>query len=242
VSELELSIVLPCFNEREAVAPLAAELHAVLRKLDREFEILFVDDCSNDGTRRALAELERRYPELRVVEHVRNAGESAAQATGFRSARGEVVVTMDSDGQNDPADVPRLLEALERSGCDCVSGVRVVREDDWVRRVSSRVANRVRTWLTGGGVTDAGCTYRALRREALAEVPVFDGMHRFLPALLRAQGYEIAELEVGHRPRTTGQSKYGIGNRLWRGLLDCFAVRWYQARAIDARRARGADV
>jgi len=239
VSEPELSVVLPCFNEREAVGPLTAELHAALQRTGRSFEIVFVDDCSTDGSREVLRELHEKYPELRVIEHAVNCGESAAQATGFRNARGAVVITMDSDGQNDPADIPRLLAALGDGGLDCVSGVRRTREDDWLRRISSRIANRFRAALTGEGVSDAGCTYRALRRHALREVPVWNGMHRFLPTMLRAQGYAIGEIEVHHRPRVTGQSKYGVGNRLWRGILDCLAMRWYQARVVPGRRTSG---
>jgi len=238
VSDPEVSVVLPCFEERDALEPLAAELHAALRATGRSFELVFVDDDSRDGSRELLHQLFLRYRELRVVEHAVNCGESAAQATGFLAARGEVVITMDSDGQNDPADIPRFLAALAETGSDCVSGVREVREDDWLRRASSRVANRVRTWLTGEGVSDAGCTYRAVRRAALTEVPVFNGMHRFLPALLRAQGFATREIAVHHRPRTTGRSKYGVGNRAWRGLVDCFAVRWYQKRAVVGARMR----
>jgi len=236
VTAVEISVVLPCFNERDAVTGLTFELCTVLRKIGRPFEILYVDDCSTDGSARVLERLAPDVPELRVLRHARNWGESAAQATGFRAARGAIVVTMDSDGQNDPGDIPRFLAALD-AGCDCVSGVRRRREDDWLRRISSRIGNRVREWLTGAAVSDAGCTYRALRREALGELPVFNGLHRFLPTLLEAQGYVLAELEVNHRPRLTGQAKYGVGNRAWRGLLDCLAVRWYQQRAIAGRRS-----
>jgi len=237
---LEISAVLPCFEEREAVGPLTDELLAALRATGRSFEILYVDDCSGDGTSEALAALAARHAEVRVVRHARNCGESAAQATGFALARGAIVFTLDSDGQNDPADIPRFLAALAR-GADCVSGVRRRREDDALRRLSSRIANGFRTWLTGPGVSDAGCTYRALRREALREVVVFNGMHRWLPTMLRAQGYALAEIEVHHRPRRTGRSKYGVGNRLWRGLLDCLALRWYQRRAVPGQRTRPAE-
>ena len=145
MSEPEISVVLPCFNEREAVGPLSAELHAVLLRSGRSFEIVFVDDCSSDGTREVLAELRLKYAELRVVEHALNCGESAAQATGFRYASGAIVITMDSDGQNDPADIPLFLAALGAGGFDCVSGVRRTREDDWLRRISSKIANRFRS-------------------------------------------------------------------------------------------------
>ena len=179
-----------------------------------------------------------KYPSLRVVKHRVNSGESAAQATGFRAACGELIVTMDADQQNDPADIPALLEALTPETA-CVCGVRRSREDDFVKRASSRLANAFRNFVTGDRIRDAGCTFRVIRRRALAEVPVFNGMHRFLPSLLRAQGYRVAEIFVNHRPRTRGSSKYGIGNRLWRGIRDCFAMRWYRARAVPADRIEG---
>jgi dolichol-phosphate mannosyltransferase len=142
---------------------------------------------------------------------------------------------MDADGQNDPESIPELLAALP--GFDCVAGVRRRREDNWVKRVSSKIANGFRNAITGDRISDSGCTFRALRREALAEVPVFNGMHRFLPSLLRFQGYRVTEIAVRHRPRTTGVSKYGVGNRLFRGIRDCFAMRWYRRRAVPGRRA-----
>jgi hypothetical protein len=142
---------------------------------------------------------------------------------------------MDSDGQNDPRDIPRLLAALE--DVDCVCGVRALRRDGWVRRASSAIGNGFRRLVTGDRISDAGCTYRALRRAALEELPVFNGMHRFLPTLLRVQGYSLCEIPVGHRPRSAGESKYGIGNRMWRGIADCLAMRWFARRALRGGRA-----
>lgn len=231
----QVSVVLPVFNEAESLPPLLAEIAAALRGCGRTFEIIAVDDASTDGSLAVLKELRGRHPELRVLRHRRNCGQSAAFAAGFAHARGEVVVTLDADGQNDPADIPALLAALQ-PGVDCVTGVRVQRQDSFVKRVSSRVANAYRNWITGDRVTDAGCTFRAVRRAALREVPVFNGLHRFLPTILRRQGFTVAELPVNHRPRTRGVSKYGVSNRLWRGLRDCFAMRWYAARAIPADR------
>ena len=229
-----LSVVLPCFNEEECVGPLMEELDRVLSSLGTEHEVLFVNDASTDGTAAVLDELAARYPYVRVITHSVNCGESAGQATGFREARGEIVITMDTDQQNDPADIPRLLEALE--GVDGVCGVRRNRRDDWVKRVSSRLANRFRRWVTADPFTDAGCAYRALRREALAEIPVFNGMHRFLPTMMLEQGFEVIEIDVNHRPRSGGESKYGVGNRLFRGLVDCVAMRWYMRRVFPGRR------
>jgi glycosyltransferase involved in cell wall biosynthesis len=234
--EIEISVVLPCFNEAESLEPLTGELYDVLRALGRSFEIIFVNDASIDSSPEVLRQLERRYPELRAVHHVVNCGESAAQATGFQRARGEIVITMDSDGQNDPGDLPRLLDAID--DVDAVCGVRRRREDTWVKRISSRVANGFRNAITGDRVRDAGCTYRALRRAALREIPVFNGMHRFLPTLLRLQGYRVVEIAVNDRPRTRGVSKYGVGNRLVRGILDCFAMRWWRRRVVPGGRVK----
>lgn len=231
----QVSVVLPVFNEAENLPPLLDEIAGTLRGLGKTFEILAVDDASTDGSVAVLEALRRRHPELRVLRHRRNCGQSAAFASGFAHARGEVVVTLDADGQNDPHDLPALLAALQ-PGVDCVTGIRTRRQDTWVKRLSSRIANAYRNWMTGDRVTDAGCTFRVIRRAALREVPVFNGMHRFLPTLLRWQGFTVVEVPVNHRPRTRGVSKYGVGNRLWRGLRDCLAMRWYAARALPADR------
>ena len=232
---LDLSVVIPVYNEADNLEPLMLELDRVLMALQRRFEVVCVDDRSTDRSPEILRQLQTQRPFLRVVRHRINSGESAAQATGFAAARGEVIITMDADQQNDPADIPALLSAL---GADvaAVCGVRKVREDDWVRRLSSRLANGFRNRVTGDRVTDAGCTYRALRRAALRELPVFNGLHRFLPTLLRYQGYRVVELTVNHRPRTRGTSKYGVGTRLWRGLRDCLAMRWFKARCVRGDR------
>ncbi|CAB1055654.1 Glycosyl transferase, group 2 family [Olavius sp. associated proteobacterium Delta 1] len=144
------------------------------------------------------------------------------------------VVTMDADQQNDPADIPTLLEASKEA--DAVCGIRQNRQDDWVRRISSRIANGFRNWVTQDDIADAGCTFRAVRRVALGEIPVFKGMHRFLPTLLRLQGFKVIEIPVNHRPRTRGESKYGVRNRLFRGLIDCFAILWFRKRCFPANR------
>ena len=235
-TRVDLTVVIPVYNEAANLEPLMLELEQALRQTDRSFEVVCVDDRSTDRSLEVLRELQATRPFLRIARHRVNSGESAAQATGFARARGDIVITMDADQQNDPADLPRLLAAL---GPDvaAVCGVRGVREDNWVRRISSRIANGFRNAMTGDRVADAGCTYRALRRSALEELPVFNGLHRFLPTILRYRGYRVVELNVNHRPRTRGQSKYGIGNRLWRGLADCFAMRWYRTRCVRGDRA-----
>ena len=236
---VEISVVVPVFNESPNLEPLMVELEQALRSLNRPYEVICVDDKSTDDSLTVLRNLRATRPWLRVARHRLNSGESAAEATGFQHAQGEVVITIDADQQNDPADIPRLLAAMA-PGTAAVCGVRRVREDDWVRRLSSRLANAFRNAVTGDRIADAGCTYRALRRDALREVPVFNGMHRFLPTILRIQGCHVVEILVNHRPRTRGQSKYGVGNRLWRGLRDCMAMRWYRARRIVADRVEAA--
>lgn len=234
-----LSVVIPAYNEVDNVAPLVAEVAAALAAVEGGFEIVVVDDASTDGTAQALRALD--HPCLYPVFHCINCGQSAAVASGFHAARGQWVATLDGDGQNDPADLPAMLERVIAEGADCVTGVRRRRRDNLVRRLSSRVANRFRDWITGDRVTDSGCGVRVVRRTALAEVPVFNGMHRFLPTLLRAQGFTVVEHLVNHRERRTGVSKYGVGNRLWRGIRDCFGVRWYLRRAVPADRVERED-
>ena len=235
---IDLSVVIPVHNEEDNLEPLMIELQQALTLTGRTFEVICVDDRSTDGSLAVLERLRAERPYLRVVRHRVNAGESAGQATGFAHARGDVIITMDADQQNDPADIPALLAAL-RDDVSGVCGVRRVREDNWVRRVSSRLANGFRNRVTGDRVSDAGCTYRALRRSALRELPVFNGLHRFIPTLLRYQGCKVEEIVVNHRARTRGKSKYGIGNRLWRGLADCVAMRWYRARCVPYDRVAG---
>ena len=231
---LELSVVIPVLNEEENLEPLLAELFPIMRGLEKPFEVICVDDASRDASVAVLEKTRQEYPELRLARHRFNCGESAAEATGFAVARGEWIVTMDADQQNDPHDIPGMLKAVGDG--DAVCGVRRRREDDWVKRMSSRVANGFRNWVTGDVITDSGCTFRLLRRSALREVPRFNGMHRFLPTLLRLQGYTVKEMLVNHRPRTRGESKYGIGNRAFRGLIDCFAILWWRRRCFPCER------
>lgn len=231
---LRVSLVVPAFDEEESLPVLAREIREALGAAGVPYELVLVDDGSTDGTLEVMRDLAREDPAVRVLRLHPNQGQSAALAAGWQAARAPVVVTLDADLQNDPADVPRLLAALEE-GFDVVSGVRVERRDSWRRRVSSRIANAVRNRLTGDSVTDVGCTLRACRTELLRELPVFAGMHRFLPTLLRLQGGRVTEIPVRHRPRRYGATKYGIHNRLWRGIVDLLVVRWLQRRWIDRR-------
>lgn len=231
-AEPRLSIVVPLYNEEENLPALDGEIRAALAPLGLAYEVLYVDDGSTDGSLTALRSLAAADPRIRILRHRKNAGQSAGLASGFRAARGELVATLDADLQNDPADLPRLLAKLDE-GWDVVSGVRRNRRDSWVRRVSSRIANGVRNWATDEAITDVGCSLKAYRARFLAHLPMFGGMHRFLPTLVRWNGARVTELEVNHRPRLHGVAKYGIGNRLFRALADLMAVRWMRTRWID---------
>jgi dolichol-phosphate mannosyltransferase len=227
---LDLSIVIPVYNERDNIAPLIDEVNAALRPLGRSYEILIVDDGSTDGSDQTLRDLRPTQPHLRVVTFARNAGQTAAMDAGFRRARGEIVVSLDADLQNDPGDIPHLLRELE--GWDGVVGVRQNRCDGLVRRASSRIANYVRNRLSDEDITDTGCSLKAYRRAALSRLVLYRGMHRFLPTLMRMEGFRVRETPVGHRPRRHGRSKYGIRNRLIPSFMDLLAVRWMKRRKL----------
>jgi dolichol-phosphate mannosyltransferase len=229
-----VSVVIPVCNEEDNVVPLAREIEAAFRGR-RPFEILFVDDGSNDGTADAVRTARQEIPEVRLLRHSRRSGQSAAVASGVRRAHGEWIATLDGDGQNDPADFPSMLEALaaaRQAGGDVrlVMGNRVTRRDTWLRRLSSRVANGVRGWLLDDGTPDTGCGIKLMHRDTFLELPFFDHMHRFLPALYQRQGAKVISVPVNHRPRTRGTSKYGLHNRLWVGIVDLYGVMWLKSR------------
>jgi glycosyltransferase involved in cell wall biosynthesis len=230
----KLSVIVPFYNEAESIRPLYEAIVQALAELGVPFEMVFVDDGSKDDTLERATAIARADPRVRIVKFRRNYGQTPAMAAGIEQARGEILVTMDGDLQNDPADIPRLLAELER-GADVVSGVRVDRHDSWTRRASSKIANAVRNWATDERITDVGCSLKAYRAEYLEHLPMFTGMHRFLPTLVRWQGARVAELPVRHRARRHGVGKYGIGNRLFRALADLVAVRWMRTRWINPR-------
>ena len=227
----EVSVVVPVYNESGAAPELAREIAEAFR--GREVEILFVDDCSRDDTRERLAALKAEIPSLRILAHTANAGQSRAVRTGVLAARGDIVVTLDGDGQNDPADAPKLVEALLAGPPDLalVGGERVRRQDSAAKKIASRVGNGVRKRLLKDTANDTGCGLKAFRREAFLRLPYFDHIHRYLPALMLREGYRTAFLPVGHRPRTTGASKYTNLGRLWASLSDLRGVMWLQSRA-----------
>lgn len=229
-----LSVVLPVHNERASLEFVVDELVAVLGA--GPYEIVAVDDGSGDGSRETLVALSRRYPQVRVVGLAGRAGQSAAILAGCAAARGETVVIMDADGQYDPRDVPQLVAALHGNpAAAAVVGYRTRRADGWWRRVQSRVANAVRNWVTGDRVRDTGCGLKVIRREVLAGLPRFDGVHRFLPTLVRREGHVVVEVPVRHRPRRAGRTKYGMWRRAWRGWGDALGVRWLVRRALRYR-------
>jgi len=225
--------VVPVFNEEGAAVPLAEEIAAAFA--DRPHEIVFVDDASRDGTRASLRAAQARLPQLRVLGHRKNAGQSRAVRTGVLAARASVVVTLDGDGQNPPADAPRLADRLRAApeGVALVGGVRQKRQDSGAKRWASRTANGVRKRLLRDQADDTGCGLKAFRREAYLRLPYFDHMHRYLPALMLREGYQIAFEPVGHRPRTSGASKYTNIGRLWASLSDLLGVMWLRTRFRD---------
>jgi len=220
-----ISVVIPLFNEEDNMATLQGELHAALRGL--KYEIVFVDDGSRDCT---VQRVESR-PEVRLLQFEKNAGQSAAMHAGINAARGAVIVLLDGDLQNDPADIPKLLAEIDK-GADLVCGYRARRKDTILKRITSRVANFVRSRFTKDGVRDTGCTLKAMRGECRVALPLFYGMHRFIPALIKGAGYRLVEIPVNHRPRVAGVSKYGLGNRAIKATVDMVGVRWLLSRQV----------
>ncbi len=221
-----VSVIVPLFNEEDNVAILQQELSDALSGLD--YEIIFVDDGSRDQTVARIAKDAR----VQILQFEENAGQSAAMFAGLKATRNEVAVLIDGDLQNDPGDIPRLLEEISR-GADLVCGYRARRQDSLVKRISSRVANFVRSRFTRDGVRDTGCTLKAMRRECIGVLVPFKGMHRFIPALIKGAGYNLVEIPVNHRPRRFGVSKYGLGNRALRATIDMFGVRWLLSRQLN---------
>jgi len=220
------SVVVPLYNEEESVAILQRELTDALSGLD--YEIIFVDDGSKDKTVSQIAP----DPRIRVLRFEKNVGQSGAIFAGLQSIRSEVAVLIDGDLQNDPADIPRLLAEISR-GADLVCGYRAQRKDTLLKRLSSRIANFVRSRFTRDRVRDTGCTLKAMRRDCIGALVPFKGMHRFIPALVKGAGYRVIEVPVNHRPRRFGHSKYGLGNRAVRATVDMFGVRWLLSRRLD---------
>jgi glycosyltransferase involved in cell wall biosynthesis len=226
MTEIAVSVVVPVRNEADNVVPLINEIAAALDSR-WPYEIIYVNDGSTDDTADRLAALMRERTNLRQLRHSQSSGQSAAVRSGVRAARGTIVATLDGDGQNNPAFLPQLIEAImasERVGL--IAGQRLGRKDTGFKRMQSRIANRVRNFVLRDGTRDTGCGLKAFRRDVFLSLPYFDGLHRFLPALVRREGYEIGYVDVVDRPRLSGVSNYGMWDRLWVGIMDLMGVWW----------------
>jgi glycosyltransferase involved in cell wall biosynthesis len=226
-----VSIVVPVRNEAENILPLIEEITAALDGR-HDYEIIYVNDGSTDATAERLAEAVKRWPDVRQIKHTVSTGQSAAVRSGVRAAHGAIVATLDGDGQNDPVFLPELIGAIEKGGAriGLAAGQRVGRKDTGFKKLQSRAANAIRNAILHDGTRDTGCGLKAFRREVFLVLPYFDGLHRFLPALVRREGYEIAYVDVIDRPRRSGVSNYGFFDRLWIGILDLFGVWWLLRR------------
>jgi dolichol-phosphate mannosyltransferase len=228
-----VSIIIPVKDEAAGIQRLAEEVSAVMDRENLEWEAIWVDDGSTDASLRAIKRLNEQDPRHRYLSFKKNAGQSAGLWAGFQSARGDIIATIDGDGQNDPADIPRLAAIISAGEADMVNGYREKRSDNWIRKAASRIANSFRNRMTGKTVRDVGCSTRAFRSECADCLPQFKGMHRFLPTLVRMQGYRLQEVPVNHRKREHGRTKYTINNRLWVGLFDTFGVFWLKHRGFS---------
>jgi glycosyltransferase involved in cell wall biosynthesis len=227
------SLIVAVKDEKENMVPLVREIAAALAERDpSSYEVIFIDDGSRDGTAEELLSLRSALPSLRVLSHGRNLGKSAALRTGIRAAKRDIVVTMDGDGQNDPADIHKLIAPFASGDVKLglVAGQRIKRQDRWSKRVASKLANRLRRWLLNDGARDSVCGWKALRRDLFLAMPYFDNMHRFLIALAIREGYEVRLIDVRDRPRVHGKSKYGNWDRLLVGIPDLFGVAWLSRR------------
>ena len=229
--DIQLSIIAPAFNEVDNVGPLVERIHAVFTPLGYEFEAVIVDDCSTDGTREKLLALARQYPFLRVVRLDKNSGQTAAMDAGFRHARGRIWGTVDADMQNDPGEIPRLMEMLGPD-VDMVNGWRKKRSDNILRLIQTRIANGIRNWLSGENIQDSACSLKVYKRQCLEGLTLYKGMHRFFPTLVKMRGFKVIEVPVSHYPRAHGVTKYKFGSRVIRAFIDLLAVRWMKKRQL----------
>jgi dolichol-phosphate mannosyltransferase len=230
---VDLSVVIPAYNEAESIPLLVDEVCDCLDTV-LDYELVVVDDCSSDATREVLQESRKQHPRLRVLHHGSRSGQSAAICSGVQAARAPLIATLDGDGQNDPVDILNLYRAMERLQDELllVTGYRRQRRDTWLKRVSSRIANRVRAAILKDATPDTGCGLKVFSRATFLALPQFDHMHRFLPALVRRLGGTVLSVDVRHRPRERGKSKYGLHNRLWVGIVDLLGVWWLQRRGF----------
>ena len=232
----EISLVIPCYNEEGNLRELVKAIRAAADPLKIAYEVVITDDCSKDKSWEILKELAASDPRIRVQRFAYNCGESAASFAGLKAARGKYLFTLDADLQNDPKDLPKFLEALKNYDCVCGTRVKVRgKGDNFIKVASSRIANAVRNKLSGEKISDAGCTYRAFKRECIENLKLFEGMHRFMGTLFKIEGFTVTEVPVSNHPRLAGQSKYGVWNRLFASFYDLLAVRWMKKRMLRYR-------
>ena len=231
MNTVEVSVVVPVYNEEKNLPILVPRLAHVLEGIGCPYEMLFVDDGSQDRSRDILKEMAVRFSSLRLLGLKNNSGLSTALLVGMNEARGDILVTLDSDLQNDPGDIPALLQRLNEH--DMATGWRQRREDPWLKKISSKIANTIRNRISGETIKDSACTLRAFKKECIKEIPVFNGMHRFMSTLVKMRGYRVIEVPVTHHPRTFGKSKYNVRNRMIRSFVDLLAVRWMKQRRIE---------
>ena len=238
---MDVSIIIPIKDEEENIDTLAREITSAVGEQPWSWECIWIDDGSEDRSLVLLEQLAKSDRRHRFLSFEKNAGQSAALWAGIQAGTGEIIATLDGDGQNDPADLPRFVDIVRSGGADMANGYRRKREDNLVRKISSRMANHFRNWTTGRTVRDVGCATRAFRRECVAQLPLFAGMHRFLPTLVATRGFTLTEAPANHRPRLKGRTKYNISNRLWVGLVDCFGIMWFKKRAFRYTIARSSE-
>lgn len=229
---VDISVMSPAYNERDSLADLCRELNETLSAMNRSYEIVIVDDGSEDGSLDVLRELKRTYSSLRVLTMGEHIGQTACMEAGFLAARGKYVVTIDADLQNDPADIPAMIELLDADKADMVTGHRTRRQDNLLRKISTKVANRVRNWLNHEKIADSACALKAYKRQIIPKLKLYEGLHRFLTTIAAMNGFRVVETPVNHRPRTRGKAKYGVWNRVFRSLRAAFAVRWMQRHIL----------
>lgn len=230
---IQYSVVIPLKNEESNIADLIKELDPVMESLKQPWELICIDDGSTDQTRNLLLTLAKERSNLKVIAFDKNYGQSSAFDAGFKAAKGVYVITLDGDGQNDPADIPTLISFS--SDYDLVCGIRQKRQDPWTKRIISKCANKVRNWLCGDGVQDTGCSLKVYRKACLDQIKLYNGLHRFLPALFKNEGFSITQIPVNHRPRLRGVSNYNIFNRSFNTISDLLAVSWMRRRQLKYR-------
>ena len=234
-NNIDISIIIPIMNEEENIIVLAEELNSAFKTKSWEWECLWIDDGSTDKSNRILTALSEQDPHHTLITFEKNAGQSAAFHAGFHAAKGKIIATIDGDRQNDPADLPIVADKILSEDWDMVNGYRATRQDNWIRKMVSKIGNGVRNAVTGKTVRDVGCSTRAFKRECVQELPCFKGMHRFLPTFISMKGYNITEIPVNHRQRELGTSKYTTWNRMWVGIADVTGVLWLRKRAFNYR-------